>query len=285
MRWKGRRESANVEDRRGAGMGGLAFRGGIGTFLLVVVLALVFKIDPLELLTLTGQLQPAPSAQAPNADPNDEIGAFLRTLQADSEDVWTEVLAQYGRRYEPSRLVLYSGTTPMPGGMANAATGPFYYPRDRTIYLDTSFFDDMNRRFRAGGDFAYAYVLAHEVGHHIQNLLGYMEKAHSQRGRISETEFNRLSIRLELQADFLAGVWAHHAEEKWRILEPGDIEEAMNAANAIGDDRLQQQTQGRIVPDAFTHGTSEQRVRWFSKGLRSGRLEDGDTFSLPFEDL
>lgn len=222
--------------------------------------------------------------QAP-ADPKDEVGAFVKTLKADTEEVWGEVFAAYGQTYKPARLVLFSGQTQYPGGVASSATGPFYLPYDETVYLDTSFFEEMRDRFRAGGDFAYAYVLAHEVGHHVQNLLGYTDKVHGQRGRIPTAQYNQLSVRLELQADFLAGVWAHHAEQKWKILEEGDIEEAMNAANAIGDDRLQKQAQGRVVPDAFTHGTSEQRMRWFMKGLRSGRLEDGDTFSLPYEKL
>ncbi len=269
----------------------VALGGGCGTLVLVLALAYFFNADPAQLLETMGQLEgqaggPAQVETAPGAvDPADEIGAFVRTLKADTEEVWGAIFAQHGRRYEPARLVLFSGQTHYPGGVASSATGPFYLPYDRTVYLDTSFFDEMRDRFRAGGDFAYAYVLAHEVGHHVQNLLGFTDRVHRQRGRIPTAQYNRESVRLELQADFLAGVWAHHAERKWSILEEGDIEEAMNAANAIGDDRLQKQMQGRVVPDAFTHGTSEQRMRWFMKGLRSGKLEDGDTFSIPYENL
>jgi predicted metalloprotease len=300
MRWKGRRQSSNVEDRRGQGGRSVATGGrpvalGGGTVLVVLVLAYFFNADPVQLLETMNQIQGGAVQVDPGsgssggatatADLNDEVGAFVRTLKADTEEVWGEVFADYGRQYKPARLVLFSGQTRYPGGVASAATGPFYLPYDETVYLDTSFFDEMRDRFDAGGDFAYAYVLAHEVGHHVQNLLGFTDKVHSQNGRIPKAEYNRLSVRLELQADFLAGVWAHHAEQKWRILEEGDIEEAMNAANAIGDDRLQKQAQGRVVPDAFTHGTSEQRMRWFTKGLRSGKLEDGDTFSIPYESL
>lgn len=292
MRWKGRRQSTNVEDRRGQGgrvtdAGGRPVALGGGTILIVLVLAFFFKQDPLQLLETVNEIQGGSMQVDPGvpADPNDEVGAFVKTLKADTEEVWSEVFATYGKSYKPARLVLFSGQTQYPGGVASAATGPFYLPYDETVYLDTSFFDEMRDRFRAGGDFAYAYVLAHEVGHHVQNLLGYTDKVHGQRGRLPTAEYNRLSVRLELQADFLAGVWAHHAEEKWRILEEGDVEEAMNAANAIGDDRLQKQAQGRVVPDAFTHGTSEQRKRWFMKGLRGGRIEDGDTFSISYDDL
>ncbi len=260
-------------------------RGGCGTIVVLLLVAFVFKVNPLQLLETANQVAPPSAPTTTQADPDDEVGAFVRTLKRDAEEVWSGIFADYGKRYQPSRLVLYSGYTQIPGGMANAATGPFYLPADRTVYLDTSFFAEMQNRMNAGGDFAYAYVLAHEIGHHVQHLLGYTERVHGQQGRVSKAEYNRLSVRLELQADFLAGVWAHHAEERWQILEPGDIEEAMSAANAIGDDRLQKQAQGRIVPDAFTHGTSEQRMRWFVKGLRSGRLEDGDTFSIPYEQL
>ncbi len=298
MRWKGRRQSSNVEDRRGGGMlasaGGrpVAIGGGCGTLVLVLVFAFLFNADPLQLLETVSQLdgsrEGSPTrVETPSGagDVNDEVGAFVRTLKADTEEVWSALFAERGRRYEPSRLVLFTGQTPYPGGVASAATGPFYLPYDRTVYLDVSFFEEMRHRFRAGGDFAYAYVLAHEVGHHVQNLLGFTDQVHRLRGRVPTAEYNRASVRLELQADFLAGVWAHHAEKRWQILEEGDIEEAMTAANAIGDDRLQKQMQGRVVPDAFTHGSSEQRMRWFLKGLRSGRMEDGDTFSIPYEDL
>lgn len=298
MRWKGRRQSTNVEDRRGQGgrmiaTGGRPVALGGGTILIVLVIALFLKQDPLQLLETVTEIQGGSVQVDPGtlggsgnpADPDDEVGAFVKTLKADTEEVWSEVFAAYGKSYKPARLVLFSGQTQYPGGVASAATGPFYLPYDETVYLDTSFFDEMRDRFRAGGDFAYAYVLAHEVGHHVQNLLGYTDKLHGQRGRLPTADYNRLSVRLELQADFLAGVWAHHAEQKWKILEEGDVEEAMNAANAIGDDRLQKQAQGRVVPDSFTHGTSDQRKRWFMKGLRSGKIEDGDTFSISYDDL
>lgn len=298
MRWKGRRQSTNVEDRRGQGgrmiaTGGRPVALGGGTILIVLVIALFLKQDPLQLLETVTEIQGGSVQVDPGtlggsgnpADPDDEVGAFVKTLKADTEEVWSEVFAAYGKSYKPARLVLFSGQTQYPGGVASAATGPFYLPYDETVYLDTSFFDEMRDRFRAGGDFAYAYVLAHEVGHHVQNLLGYTDKVHGQRGRLPTADYNRLSVRLELQADFLAGVWAHHAEQKWKILEEGDVEEAMNAANAIGDDRLQKQAQGRVVPDSFTHGTSDQRKRWFMKGLRSGKIEDGDTFSISYDDL
>lgn len=273
----------------------VALGGGCGTLVLVLVLAYFFKADPVQLLETMGQLEqggqvqvdpsPGRSTQGPSNPADDETGAFVKTLYADTEDVWGAIFQAHGRQYAPARLVLFSGQTQYPGGVATSASGPFYLPYDKTVYLDTSFFDEMRDRFRAGGDFAYAYVLAHEVGHHVQNLLGFTDRVHQLRGRVPTAEYNRESVRLELQADFLAGVWAHHAEQKWRILEEGDIEEAMTAANAIGDDRLQKQMQGRVVPDAFTHGTSEQRMRWFMKGLKSGDLADGDTFSIPYESL
>ncbi len=264
---------------------------GGGTLVLILVLAYFFNLDPVQLLETAHQLEggragPESAQVEPGPPaPDDEVGAFVRTLKADTEEVWSEVFAAHGRTYEPARLVLFSGQTHYPGGVASSATGPFYLPYDRTVYLDTSFFDEMRDRFDAGGDFAYAYVLAHEVGHHVQNLLGFTDRVHRQRGRLPPAQYNQLSVRLELQADYLAGVWAHHAEEKWRILEEGDVREAMNAANAIGDDRLQRRSQGRVVPDAFTHGTSEQRMRWFLKGLERGTLEDGDTFTISYGDL
>ncbi|NNC88357.1 MAG: zinc metallopeptidase [Akkermansiaceae bacterium] len=291
MRWRGRRQSTNVEDRRGRRTGRrtggrpIALGGGLGMVAIVVVVMLLGG-DPTQLLNsmASGPARaPAPSQQ-PLA-PGDETGAFVKTLLADTEDVWTAIFRQAGGTYDPPRLVLYSGYTRMPGGVANAATGPFYLPANQTIYLDTSFFSEMANRFQAGGDFAYAYVVSHEVAHHVQKLLGLTDRVHSRRGRVSKREYNQLSVRLELQADFLAGVWAHHAQRRWQILEEGDIEEAMNAATAIGDDRLQKQSTGRVVPDAFTHGTSAQRVRWFTRGLRTGDINQGDTFSIPYSEL
>jgi predicted metalloprotease len=199
--------------------------------------------------------------------------------------VWREQFAEAGRRYRDPTLVLFSGSVESACGLANSAVGPFYCPADQKVYLDLSFFRELQERFKAPGEFAQAYVIAHEIGHHVQNQLGISEQVSRQRGRISQTDYNKLSVRLELQADFLAGVWAHHAQQKFNILEKGDIESGLRAATAIGDDRLQKQAQGYVVPDAFTHGTSEQRVRWFKKGIESGRMEDGDTFAVPEDEL
>jgi predicted metalloprotease len=286
VRWKGRRQSANIEDRRGQRRGGTAvLGGGIGTVIIVLLFVLLGG-DPKEILSLVDATSTSQSTSVGEQGPgNDETRQFVSTVLGDTEDVWTQEFAARGGRYHEPRLVLYSGVTQMPGGMASAATGPFYLPTDQTVYLDFSFFDEMAQRFGAPGDFAAAYVIAHEVGHHVQHQLGITDKVHAQQGRISPAEYNRLSVRLELQADFLAGVWAHHAQKQWNILEEGDIEEAIRAATAIGDDRLQHQSQGCVVPDAFTHGTSEQRVKWFTRGYKSGRIEDGDTFSIPYGQL
>jgi predicted metalloprotease len=202
----------------------------------------------------------------------------VRVVLADTEDVWKDLLADEGRDYPNPTLVLFTDRVESACGIAGAATGPFYCPLDRKLYLDLSFFAEMDERFGAPGDFARAYVVAHEVAHHVQNLLGIMEQVQAQQGRISKEDYNQLSVRLELQADYLAGVWAHHAQERWRVLEEGDVEEAIDAATAIGDDRLQMQSQGFVVPESFTHGTSEQRARWFYKGLKSGDIDGGNTF-------
>lgn len=299
MKWSGRRRSDNVEDRRGqrlsggssgAGLGGVLFtllsRGSPRTKVIVVLAALVamfvFKVDP---LTLLGGGGGAPTTTQVAPAPNDEMQAFLSTLKADNEDVWTQIFAAHERSYQPSKLVIYDEKTTMPGGVADARMGPFYLSTNQTIYIDPHFFDELVRRYGAPGDFARAYVLAHEVGHHVQDLLGTLDRVHAQRGRVSDAEYNRLSVRLELQADYLAGVFAHHGDERFRFLEEGDIQEAMDCARAIGDDTLQRSAGRGVVPDSFTHGTSEQRVRWFMKGYRSGRLEDGDTFDIPYGEL
>ena len=203
---------------------------------------------------------------------------FVSAVLGETEDVWREIFARSGQAYREPRLVLFSGAVQSACGFAESAMGPFYCPGDQKVYLDMAFFEELSRRFGAPGDFAQAYVIAHEVGHHVQNLLGITDRVHSMRARVSEAEYNQLSVRLELQADFLAGVWAHHAERARQILESGDIEEALNAASAIGDDRIQKRTQGYVVPDAFTHGTSAQRARWFRLGLETGDLSKGDTF-------
>ncbi|NJO03294.1 MAG: metalloprotease, partial [Bacteroidia bacterium] len=218
--------------------------------------------------------------------PSDELGQFASVVLKDTEDVWNKLFReQLNADYEEPQLVLFSGNDQSACGFASAATGPFYCPADRDIYIDLSFFQDLQTRFQAPGDFAMAYVIAHEVGHHVQNLLGISGQVQQQRRQVSKTEYNQLSVRLELQADFLAGVWAHHAQEMKNILETGDVEEAIRAANAIGDDRLQKQAQGYVVPDSFTHGTSAQRARWFRKGFESGNIEQGDTFAVDYESL
>lgn len=278
MKWLGRRGSGNIEDRRSGG--GLAVGGGI-TALIAIVFSLLTGQNPMELLGLldgggSGTQQEAPLETKVDQD---EKGHFVSVVLADTEDVWNKLFTEEGNRYKEPTLVLFSGAVNSACGSASSATGPFYCPGDEKVYIDLSFYDELQNKFGAPGDFAMAYVVAHEVGHHIQNILGTSDKLEQARGRISQEEYNQLSVRLELQADFLAGVWAHHAQRMKNILDEGDIEEALNAANAIGDDRLQQQTQGRIVPDAFTHGTSAQRMRWFKKGYETGDIDQGDTFN------
>ena len=278
MRWEGRRQSRNVEDRRGqsAGRGGIVLGGGLGTLVLVLVVMLLGG-DPTQLLDMAGQ---APTTEY-RASPEDEKAKeFVAVVLADTEEVWEEEFAKLGRSYEKPRLVLFTDSVRSACGFADAQVGPFYCPVDRTIYIDLSFFREMRQRFGAPGDFAQAYVIAHEVGHHVQKLLGISDEVHRARAGQSEREANAMSVRLELQADFLAGMWARKGQEKFRFLEEGDLEEALNAANAIGDDTLQRKAQGRVVPDAFTHGTSEQRMRWFRRGLETGDIRQGDTFSV-----
>lgn len=285
MRWEGRRQSKNVEDRRGAGPK-MAIGGGLGMIVLYLIL-MFLGIDPSKLLSGGGGGGPTigvptdtrGSSRQTQADPREEERkAMVATVLADTEDVWGKIFRESGKTYVEPTLVFFSGQVRSACGYANAAVGPFYCPGDQKVYIDLSFFDQLERRFDAPGDFAQAYVIAHEVGHHVQNLLGLTEFVHSKKGRVSQSAYNDLSVRLELQADFLAGVWAHHAHEQWRIIEEGDIEEAIRAASAIGDDAIQKKTQGYVVPDSFTHGTSEQRMRWFYKGLESGDLRYLDTF-------
>ena len=279
MLWKGQRQSDNVEDRRGMSGGGMAIGGGLGG-IVVLVIALLLGADPRQLLEQTRGVDPSTSTTTsrPTNPQEDELKQFSATVLASTEDVWADIFRQQGRTYSKPTLVLFTDAVRSACGEAGAAVGPFYCPGDQKLYLDLSFFNDLQTRFRAPGDFAQAYVIAHEVGHHVQNLLGTMDKVDAVRGRMSEAEANQLSIRLELQADFLAGVWAHYAQQKG-ILEAGDIEEALGAASAVGDDRLQREGQGYVMPDSFTHGTSEQRIRWFRKGLETGNLREGDTFS------
>ena len=255
---------------------------GGGGALIVLLVAMLFGVDPRALLEQIPVDQTGMSTQqAPqgrSAEEN-ELAEFVSVVLATTEDVWHQQFGEMGRTYEEPTLVLFTDQVQSACGMAGAAVGPFYCPGDRQVYIDLGFYDLLRRRLGAPGDFAQAYVIAHEVGHHVQNLLGISDQVHEARGRVSEQDYNALSVRLELQADFLAGLWAHHAQRMERILEPGDIEEALGAASAIGDDRLQMQAEGRVVPDAFTHGTSEQRVRWFRRGFETGDIREGDTFA------
>ncbi|RAW01406.1 KPN_02809 family neutral zinc metallopeptidase [Pseudochryseolinea flava] len=278
MRWLGRQQSGNVDDRRGGGGGGrMAVGGGIGG-IVIVVIALLLGKNPLEYIDIGQQPtqsyeQPVPSGAA------DEEGNFVKVVLKDTEDAWGKIFQeQLGADYQEPVLVLFTNTDQSGCGFASAATGPFYCPADQKVYIDLSFYDQLKDRFGAPGDFAMAYVIAHEVGHHVQHLLGVSTKVHRAQQSMTEREANALSVKLELQADFYAGVWAHYAKEI-NILEAGDIEEALQAANAIGDDNLQKQSQGYVVPDAFTHGTSEQRMYWFKRGFESGNLKDGNTFN------
>ena len=280
MRWQMGRRSDNIEDRRGMPVGrGAAVGGGIGT-LVLVLLAMYFGVDPSVILQGTdpGDSRPAPSVQQrPAAD--DPLREFVSVVLADTEDTWRELFKQMGRQYQEPKLVLFSGAVQSACGFAQAAVGPFYCPGDKKVYIDLSFYRDLRERLGAPGDFAQAYVIAHEIGHHVQNLLGIAERIHSAQGRRSQTEANALQVRMELQADCLAGVWASNAQRARQILEAGDIEEGLNAASAIGDDRLQRQSQGRVVPESFTHGSSAQRVRWFKRGIETGDPGQCDTFA------
>ncbi len=280
MLWQGRRESENVEDVRGSGGRRLALGGGIGGVILVV-LYLLLGGDPQALLNMQEEAQVSQPGQIDNQAPRDEASRFVAVVLADTEDAWNEIFRQMGRQYEEPKLVLFTDLTQSGCGFASGASGPFYCPEDRRVYIDLGFYRLLQERLGAGGDFAQAYVIAHEVGHHVQNLLGISDRVQAARGRVSESEYNRLSVRLELQADFLAGVWARYADRVKRVVEAGDIEEAMRAASAVGDDRLQHSARGYVVPDSFTHGSSEQRVRWFRRGYETGDLRQGDTFNAP----
>lgn len=279
MRKDGRR-STNIEDRRGMGMpGGPAGIGGLGLIAIVVIAALL-GVDPREIL---GQLpqQPA-SEQGPAAPPSPEeeaLADFVSLVLADTEDTWTAIFSARNATYEEPKLVLFTGAVQSACGFANAAVGPFYCPGDRKVYLDLAFFQELGERFKAPGDFAMAYVIAHEVGHHVQTIMGISDQVRAAQARASKEEANAFQVRMELQADCFAGLWAHNAERTRQILEQGDIEEALGAAAAVGDDRLQKQSQGYVVPESFTHGTSEQRMAWFKKGLQTGALESCDTFA------
>lgn len=281
MKWQGNRESEHVEDRRQAGGGLRGGRGlGLGGVIIAVLLAWVLGINPLTVLNLLGgggplAVSPAPAQRSP-AD--DELARFVSVVLADTEDVWKDLFSRAGATYREPRLVLFRGSTPTACGQGQSAMGPFYCPADEKVYIDLGFYDTLRQRMGAPGDFAQAYVIAHEVGHHVQHLLGIMAKVDGLRGRVSTEEMNALSVRLELQADCLAGVWAHHAHQARQVLEQGDIEEALNAAAQIGDDTLQQRSQGYVVPESFTHGSSQQRMSWFRRGLQAGDVQQCNTF-------
>ncbi|MFC7517009.1 neutral zinc metallopeptidase [Herbaspirillum sp. GCM10030257] len=288
MKWEGNRESENVEDRRGyggGGGGGFGFGGrsvGLGTIAVAVVASYFLGLNPMTVISMLtgGSSGMAPVQQIPAQAPpaSDQMAKFVSTVLADTEDTWTEIFRAQGGTYAKPRLVLFSGSTPTACGTGQSASGPFYCPGDQKIYIDLSFYRLMQQRFHVSGEFAQAYVIAHEVGHHVQHLMGISDKVDSARQRMSEAQSNALSVRLELQADCFAGVWAHHADRARNILESGDVETALNAASAIGDDALQRQAQGHVVPDSFTHGTSAQRVRWFQRGIENGKLNACNTF-------
>ena len=294
MKWKGRRESENVEDVRGQSAGGFSGGGGGGLGLLAIIarkfgikgilaaLLLGFVLMKLGIVDPSLFLGGGVSAGSPptqvSAEEQERFD-FVKVVMADTEDVWTKEFDRIGRRYELPAMTVYRGRVRTACGAGSAEMGPFYCPGDRKVYIDLSFYDELAQTFNSPGDFAQAYVIAHEVGHHVQKLLGTSDQVAARQGR---PDYNEYSVRLELQADFYAGVWAHHSRQ---YLEHGDIEEAMRAANAIGDDAIQKKMQGRVVPHSFTHGTSEQRMRWFTKGLTSGKIEDGDTFSMPYRNL
>ena len=277
MRWRGERQSSNIEDRRGIG-GRLAVGGGLGT-IVILILALLFGADPRQLLE---QAPSGPSSEVQSSRPlnpeEEELKQFVGVVLGKSEDVWNDVFRRNGSQYREPTLVLFTDQVQSACGMAGAAVGPFYCPADEKVYIDLSFYDELRRRFKAPGDFAQAYVIAHEVGHHVQNLLGISDRVDAMQRRVSQSEANQLSVRLELQADFFAGVFARYIQNQG-ILEPGDIEEALGAASAVGDDQIQRRTTGYVVPDSFTHGTSEQRLRWFKRGYDTGDMRQGDTFS------
>lgn len=282
MRWEDGRRSENVEDRRGRRLTGPVKRGGIGVLLLALI-GMYFGIDPALILNMFGdvqQVQTGPARVPVQQTPEEQrLADFVAVVLADTEDTWHQIFRTGGRGYQEPTLVLFSDAVNSACGFAQAAMGPFYCPADSKVYIDLSFYRDLKKKLNAPGDFAQAYVIAHEVGHHVQNLLGISDKVQQVRRQLSPTEANKLSVMLELQADCLAGIWAHHADKARNVVEPGDIEEALNAASQIGDDRLQQRQRGYVTPDSFTHGSSAQRIRWFRRGYQAGQLASCDTFS------
>ena len=278
MRWKGRKESSNVEDRRGMSSGGKGIvGGGIGTIAIVLVVLLLGG-DPTSIIQNVQLDSPSTNTNYTESAQDKELAQFVGVVLAETENVWHAIFKEAGKTYREPKLVLFSGQVQSACGVAGASTGPFYCPGDEKLYIDLSFFNELQKRFKAPGDFAMAYVVAHEVGHHIQNLTGVMDKMNDLRSKLSKEEYNQYSVRVELQADFYAGIWAHYTEQQ-DLLESGDLEEALNAASAVGDDNIQKQAQGYVVPESFTHGTSAQRKKWFYKGFTSGDISQGDTFS------
>jgi predicted metalloprotease len=286
MKWKGRAGSKNVEDRRGSGGFGIGGKGilGGGLGIVFIIVFMLLGGDPGQILSQSQIINQGGDTSYEQTAEEEELAEFASVVLADTEAVWQDIFDEYGEVYQEPILVLYSGYVQSACGTAGSSTGPFYCPGDNKVYIDLSFFQEMETRFDAPGDFAMAYVIAHEVGHHVQNQLGIMDEYQRLRSQMSQTEFNKLTVRLELQADYLAGVWAHYVDDM-NYMEDGDIQEAMNAASAVGDDRIQKQTQGYVVPDSFTHGTSEQRMRWFMKGYNEGDLDQWDTFSLQESEL
>ncbi len=276
MRWKGRKESSNVEDRRGISPKGIV-GGGIGTIVIVVVVLLLGG-DPTSILQNVQLNDQTTSSNYTESAGDKELAQFVSVVLAETENIWSEIFKEKGESYREPKLVLFNGRVESACGIAGSSTGPFYCPGDEKLYIDLSFYNELQSRFKAPGDFAMAYVIAHEVGHHIQKLTGVMDKMDELRSRLSEEEYNMYSVRLELQADFYAGVWAHYTQQE-NLLESGDIEEALTAASAVGDDNIQKQSQGYVVPESFTHGTSEQRKKWFYKGFTTGDIMQGNTFS------
>lgn len=286
MKWGGNRQSDNVEDRRGGGGssgGGFGRRSiGLGSVVIALVASVFFGVNPLTVLNILSGGSPEPQSQsAPAQKPpvDDTMAAFVSTVLADTEDVWTAVFTQGGATYQEPKLVLFRGTTSTACGQGQAAMGPFYCPADQKVYIDLDFYDTLKNQLGAPGDFAQAYVIAHEVGHHVQHLMGITTQMEQMRGRVSQTDYNALSVRLELQADCFSGVWANHAQAARQLLEEGDVAEAMNAAARIGDDALQRSRDGQVVPDSFTNGTSAQRQHWFDNGLKNGSVKGCDTFA------
>ncbi len=279
MRWQGSRRSSNVEDYRGSRFGGGGMKLGVGGTLIALVAAYFLGIDPRVILGLTQSVPSGPAPQAQTGVPQDEAGEFMSAVLGDTEDTWSAIFQANGAQYQPPKLVLFSQQVQTACGFADAAVGPFYCPGDQKVYIDLAFYEELKTRFQAPGDFAQAYVLAHEVGHHVQNLMGTERKLRAAQESASKVEGNQLQVKMELQADCYAGVWAHNADRARHIIEQGDVEEALGAASAVGDDTIQRRTQGHVVPDSFTHGSAAQRMTWFKRGLETGSVPACDTFA------